>query len=377
MNTANSYLKNPIVQAIPLKNEPILKLEYFEYFDKLIYNPIILRILLNSIHIFNYKNDTIPVIQDASFPISIQILEENENHFLVMHTLTEADILNELIIEKEKMFPDLDNLMIKKIDIKLEKISKENKPNEIHKNYLDNYIYKNACVKKFLSYFDENDILILPNLVFYIKNKYINTICSKIGIDCKDIKLVNNIKKNFGYNEIDLMVKFKCDYHIQKIKKDFNFITCKTNNKNIYGKDLSFKKDEIYPVEIKINSNDIEDKIFEGIKTKSNILIKSLSQQGFIQNISETTEITVIIIGDFSKNIMQEFRILSKVDINYILFYGDISINYSTFFYMSKRISNLENNCDELKKLHLSLDNKLKDFMEKTDKEILSLKNKK
>ena len=377
MNTANSYLKNPIVQAIPLKNEPILKLEYFEYFDNLIYNPIILRILLNSIHIFNYKYDTIPVIQDASFPISIQILEENENHFLVMHTLTEADILNELIIEKEKMFPDLDSLTIKKIDIKLEKISKENRPYEIHKNYLDSYIYKNACVKKFLSYFDENDILILPNLVFYIKNKYINTICSKIGIDCKDIKLVNNIKKNFGYNEIDLMVKFKCDYPIQKIKKDFNFITCKTNNKNIYGKDLSFKKDEIYPIEIKINSNDIEDKIFEGIKTKSNILIKSLSQQGFIQNISETTEITVIIIGDFSKNIMQEFPILSKVDINYILFYGDISINYSTFFYMSKRISNLENDCDELKKLHLSLDNKLKDFMEKTDKEILSLKNKK
>ena len=96
MNTENSYLKNPIVQAIPLKNEPILKLEYFEYFDNLIYNPIILRILLNSIHIFNYKNDTIPVIQDAAFPILIQLLEENENHFLVMHTLTEADILNEL-----------------------------------------------------------------------------------------------------------------------------------------------------------------------------------------------------------------------------------------------------------------------------------------
>ena len=202
MKAIDNYLKDPIVQAIPLKNEAILKLEYFEYFDNLIYQPIILRTLLNCINIFNYKYDTIPVVQDDSFPISIQLLQENDNHFLVMHALTEADILGELIIRKEEMFPDLDVLTKKKIDIGLEKISKEKIPHEIHKNYLDGYMYEKACVRKFLSYFDDNDILILPNLVFYIKSKYINTICTKIGINCKDIKQVNNTKKYFGYNEI-------------------------------------------------------------------------------------------------------------------------------------------------------------------------------
>ena len=71
------------VKVYKLRNNPILKIEDFEFMNLKIYPPIILRFLINSINIFNKIFDDNKK-QINNFPIGIEAIEgeEGEHHIL-------------------------------------------------------------------------------------------------------------------------------------------------------------------------------------------------------------------------------------------------------------------------------------------------------
>ena len=55
---------------------------------------------------------------------------------------------------------------------------------KIYRNYMDGLLYENNCIKKFLSYFEDEEITILPNLFFYIKSNYVEQISKSKSFPC-------------------------------------------------------------------------------------------------------------------------------------------------------------------------------------------------
>ena len=342
----NYLLSQAQVPPQQLTKEPILKFDYFEFKDNSIYQPILLRILLNSINIFNYAYDKNGK-QSTSLPISIQkVKDENDNLSLIMHTKTNVDILNEVLANRMELFSDFDESMKNKIDINFDKdLKKQNKTEEeIHRNYMDGLLFENNCIKKFLSYFDEKDITILPNLFFYINSNYVELISKSIGLDCKDLlcQIKNPQTRNFflyGYNELDLLFKLNESKPIKAFKNDFTLVNYFINNQPQKNDNLTFEKNNIFSLEIKLNSVDISNS--EIIKTynKANLLQDSLYNQGFIK---DKYKIKVINISNFSKSKIRKFKPSFEIkNFDTFLFFGDISINHTTLFSMNKKIEEL------------------------------------
>ena len=385
----NYLLSLPQVPPQHLTKEPILKFDYFEFKDNSTYQPKLLRILLNSINIFNYAYDKYGK-QSESLPISIQkVKDENDNLSLIMHTMTNADILNEVLAYGMDLFSDFDETMKKKIDIKFEiDLDNPNKPpEEIHRNYMDGLLYENNCIKKFLSYFEDKEITILPNLFFYIKSNYVEQISKSIDLDCADlITQINHPKtRGFlgnGYNEIDLLFRLNELKYIKVFKNDFTLVNSLINNQLQNNDNLTFENNNIFSLEIKLNSGDISNIGIQKTYNKANLLRDSLINQGYIK---EKCNIKVINVANFSKNkIFQYSKRLEKKNIDIFLFFGDISINHTSLFSMNKRIESLESSnknftaenssqnkrMDELAK-EIST---LKEVIEKQSKENSSLK---
>ena len=127
-DSLNDLLSKVQVTSQQLTKEPFLKFDYFEFKDNPSYQPILLRILLNSINIFNYEYDKNEK-QSPSLPISIQkVKDEKGNLSLIMHTKSNVDILNEVLTNRMELFNDCDENTKKRIDINFEKdLSNPNK----------------------------------------------------------------------------------------------------------------------------------------------------------------------------------------------------------------------------------------------------------
>ena len=110
----NDLLSKVQVTQQQLKKEPILDFDYFEFKENENYQPVFLRILLNSINIYNYEYDK-KEQQSPSFPISIQkVKDEKGNLSLIMHTKSNENILNEVITNGIELFNDCDENTKKK-----------------------------------------------------------------------------------------------------------------------------------------------------------------------------------------------------------------------------------------------------------------------
>ena len=363
----NYLLSLPQVPPQHLAKEPILKFDYFEFKDNSSYQPKLLRILLNSINIFNYAYDKYGK-QSESLPISIQkVKDENDNLSLIMHTMTNADILNEVLAYGMDLFSDFDETMKKKIDIKFEiDLDNPNKPpEEIHRNYMDGLLYENNCIKKFLSYFEDKEITILPNLFFYIKSNYVEQISNSIGLDCSDLlnQINNQTTRGFprcGWNELDLLFKLNESKPIKVLKNDFTLVNCFINNQSQKNDNLTFEKGDIFGVEIKLNSAEITNDVIEKTYNKGNLLRESLFNQGFIK---DKCPIKVINIGNFSKSKISKFSpYWNTKNIDTYLFFGDVAINHTTLFSLNKRIETLESSHANLNEKIVNLTNEMKDL---------------
>ena len=227
INDIKYYLTQSIVKPFELKNAPKLNFDDFEFSENEKYQPILLRVLINSINIFNKKYDGINN-QEPKFPIFIQCLDSEGKSQLILQTISNADILNYLLIKKKDLFEDLDKPIVNKIDLNMEYSSNSNKNDspKIHKKYIDGYLYEKNCMNSFISCFEESDIIIFPNIIFYIKQEKAEKISKIMGITIKNSNVEKN-KKYQGYNEIDMLFMLKKQYPFKILKNKFNLKTAK------------------------------------------------------------------------------------------------------------------------------------------------------
>ena len=368
MKWENYYLllEEPKVKEQVLKEKPILKFDDFEFKDIEYYPPILLRILINSINIFNKIWDA-QKEQINDFPIGIQIIKGERGRHLILYTINKADILTELVNEKEQLFDDLSTNIVKKIDIDLEK---EKNPNEFtHSKFFNGFNYERNCINHLIKIVGENNIKILPNLYFYIDEKKKLSIANKLGLKFPEqiteienkIDNKTDIKSYYGYSEADLFIEFKKDIKFTELK-DLDLIIS-------YPKNDYFYSSNRYIFDMKINSKEVNIQTINGLKRKGNELQEALFNQKFI--IEKKTIYPVIIMDQNLKVCQKTFKNINFNNDDIIIgFYGDISINYTT-------ISNLVLLIEENKKITKEVKRDLEVTEEKINKLINEKKEEK
>ena len=265
-----------------------------------------------------------------------------------MHTISNVDILNEILTNGILLFKDCDESIKQKIDINFEiNVKKDSKTKEESpRNYLDSLLYENSCIKKFLSYFDLKGVTILPNIIFFIKKKYVEDISKRLGLDCQDLldQIKNPTTRSFpsfgGYNELDFLFVLNESKSVKDMKNDFTLVKYFQNNIQIEDDNLFLEKDNIFCLEIKTNSADVTSTLIEKTYNRAGLIRDSLYNQGFIAN---KPKIKVINIANFSKSKIERFS--PKIEMKKIdtfLFFGDISINHTNLFSINKKIEFLE-----------------------------------
>ena len=369
INDIKYYLTQSIVKPFQLKNDPKLNFYDFEFSENNKYHPILLRVLINSINIFNKKYDEINN-QESNFPIFIQSIDSESKSHLILQTTSNADILNYLLIKKIDLFKDLDESIVKKIDLNMEYSSDgdENDSSKIHKKYIDGYLFEKNCMNSFISCFNEGDIIILPNIIFYIKKEKAEKISKIMGITVKNFK-DEMIKKYQGYNEIDLLFILKNQYSFKILKNKFNLKTAIRKKSKIFAPDFNFVKDRIYSVEFKLNSFDVKPKLINKVCEKTNILFESIVNQKYI-NIENKSNIDFIIISNYCADNLANFKPDGiTIDNNIFMFYADVGINYTSLYMQEEKILKLEEKILNLEQNRKEINNKNEDL----EKKILNL----
>ena len=372
INDIKYYLTQSIVKPFQLKNDPKLNFYDFEFSENNKYHPILLRVLINSINIFNIKYDEINN-QESNFPIFIQSIDSESKSQLILQTTSNADILNYLLIKKVDLFEDLDKSIVKKIDLNMECSSDgdENDSPKIHKKYIDGYLFEKNCMNSFISCFNEGDIIILPNIIFYIKKEKAEKISKIMGITVKNFK-DEMIEKYQGYNEIDMLFILKNQYSFKILKNKFNLKTAISKKSKIFDPEFNFVKDRIYSVEFKLNSFDVKPKLINKVCEKTNILFESFVNQKYI-NIENKSNIDFIIISNYCADNLANFKTDGiTIDNNIFMFYADVGINYTSLYIQEEKILKLEEKISNLEQNRKEINNKNKDLEEK----ILNLNNK-
>ena len=322
-----SLLGEAKVEKQKLKNSPILCFEDFEFIKNETYPPIHFRILINSINIFNkIFDDNKKQLND--FPIGIQVIQGEEGEHLILYIFHKADILTQLVEEKNKLFDDISQSIIKKIDINLEH---EKNYNEFtHVKYFNGYNYERNCINKRIKLIGDN-IKILPNLYFFIDEKKSLDITKSLGlvftkktteIPEKKKDITTNKKMHYGFSESDLFIEFinKIDF---KELKDFIAITSYPEAKN-------FEPNNRYIFDIKSNSKEVNTKTMYRLNKKGKELQEALIKQNYLKKQKKICSVIILVQNyDACKTAFMNIK-FQKDDI-FIGFYGDVSSYIPTY----------------------------------------------
>ena len=265
------------------------------------------------------------------------------------------------------------------------------------------YYYEDMNSINLLNYIGENNYLLLPKLIYYIKESKAKKL--------NELNIIS-IPKNFifhvpskeykGYNEIDLGVKIKKDVCIQtnenfKLIPKNEYLIFKPANKDNSGEPkkisipINLKKGEYYLFEIKTRANSIMDNI-DNIRKKYNRYIDSLKNTQIIQNFKfDEGKFNLVFICNNSYEDAALFT--SKKEVKEDIIYSNPQVGLSILLkfdkkikYLNEKVDSTKNDNEQLKILNKKekeeLDNQLKELKEennklkeKYDKEIDSLKN--
>ena len=364
----DDLLKEPIVLKQDLQNEPILKFNDFEFSENKKYQPILLRILLNSINIFNFKYD-LSRNNDSNFPIGIQIVTgDYQETIMIMFTISESDILTQLIDKGEELFPDpdLDSTNKKKIDINLEEKGSSNEKYPRF-NYINGLDFEKNVVSKLKSHFKEDEIKYLPNMFFYIKESSRHRISSKLNLNYTQSgnRNIHAIQKNYyGYNEFDLYVELKKNCFLPK---KFECVYLKENSEEKKtNPNIELQEGKRVAFEIKVSNYKIAKDCATKLNSKTKVLSKALYKHGFINNDSINNDILIMAI-DCDKSETSNFYkalFLNNI-INFVGLYIDISVKYNTIIHLSDEITKIK---EDAQKIKTGCDSKIKKIQEDAQK---------
>jgi hypothetical protein len=351
--------KTVVERKVDIDKE-IIKFSHFEFAKNPSYQPILLRILLNSINIYNLLYNT---SHEKDFPISIKYLICGDGKkIMIMYTKSDSDILSDVLNNGLLIFNDAKDIIeLNKIDINFEYCGEDK-----HIKYITGLDFEKNSINQLLSNIKEN-IKVLPNIIFYIDEKYHKTLADKLKLTPKAIKNLltstempkptyktrqfeeTEVKKYTGFNELDLVIKVEKDF--QFIVKDFTLVNIFENGKNQLIPDkLEFKQNKIYIFEFKVNSFKVDNSIAVKTYNKGTILLNSIFPN------DENKDFIIIIAMNHNKDKTKSF--IEKLDNkNIATIYGihvDIAVKFSSMLNLNIKINQLQ---DKMKETDTAINN--------------------
>ena len=364
--------KTVVERKVDIDKE-IIKFSHFEFAKNPSYQPILLRILLNSINIYNLLYNT---SHEKDFPISIKYLICGDGKkIMIMYTKSDSDILSDVLNNGLLIFNDVKDIIeLNKIDINFEYCGEDK-----NIKYITGLDFEKNSINQLLSNIKEN-IKVLPNIIFYIDEKYHKTLADKLKLTPKAIKNLltsteipkvtyktrqieeTEVKKYTGFNELDLVIKVEKDF--QFIVKDFTLVNILKNGKNQQMPDiLKFKQNEIYIFEFKVNSFKVDNSIAVKTYNKGTILLNSIFPN------DENKDFIIIIAMNHNKDKTKSF--IEKLDNkNIATIYGihvDIAVKFSSMLNLNIKINQLQ---DKMNKIQKETDTAINNLREENKKQM-------
>ena len=334
----------------------IIKFSHFEFAKNPSYQPILLRILLNSINIYNLLYNT---SHEKDFPIGIKYLICGDGKkIMIMYTKNDSDILSDALNNGLSIFNDAKDIIdLNKIDINFEYCGEDK-----HIKYITGLDFEKNSINQLLSNIKEN-IKVLPNIMFYIDEKFHEILADKLKLTPKAIinsltpteiprvsyhtrQIVETeVKKYTGFNELDLVIKVEKDFPFNV--KDFTLVNIFKNGKNQLIPDkLEFKQNKIYIFEFKINSFKVDNSIAVKTYNKGTILLNSIFQN------EQNKDFIIIIAMNHNKDKTKSFiEKLDNKNIDTIYgFHVDIAVKFSIMLNINIKINQLQDKMNKMKK---------------------------
>ena len=364
--------KTVVERKVDIDKE-IIKFSHFEFAKNPSYQPILLRILLNSINIYNLLYNT---SHEKDFPISIKYLICGDGKkIMIMYTKSDSDILSDVLNNGLLIFNDAKDIIeLNKIDINFEYCGEDK-----NIKYITGLDFEKNSINQLLSNIKEN-IKVLPNIIFYIDEKYHKTLADKLKLTPKAIKNLlisteipkatyktrqieeTEVKKYTGFNELDLVIKVEKDF--QFIVKDFTLVNIFENGKNQLIPDkLEFKQNKIYIFEFKVNSFKVDNSIAVKTYNKGTILLNSIFPN------DENKDFIIIIAMNHNKDKTKSF--IEKLDNkNIATIYGihvDIAVKFSSMLNLNIKINQLQ---DKMNKIQKETDTAINNLREENKKQM-------
>ena len=368
----NNYLKyrriflEPSINDIRLKNN-LISLEDFEYYENESYNPIFMRALGNSIYAINaiymdFQNDTEKlqsIFNYMPFGFGKLVKDDSTENIALYTTSNEEHFYKSL--NDEDFLGDLEGPLKGKRQMDFSFRKEGNNLDETYSGiiYEENAIFNLKTIIK-------NDFEELPNLIFYIKSQKIETInkISKIF----NFKLVNDeitnatveiqpkipfwggiiniprenriidIKKYYGYNEMDFVFLNKKEKIIESNKIYYNILERNTN--------IIFKNNYAYFVEIKLSFPSDPEKVIMNLFQKAKNLFSLYKEKYNLEHLG------IVLVYDsvesngnsFCNNVNINF---SNENIDFHIIYLHVTVQVSNMNYLIKKVSKIENKLDK------------------------------
>ncbi len=317
---------------------------------------------------------------EKDFPIGLEYLICDGKKIMFMYVKTDADILSDLLNKGLAIFNDeKDEIDLKKIDFIFE-YSGEDK----HVKYITGLDFEHNCINQLLSNI-KNNIIVLPNIIFYIEEKFHQNLANVLKLTPKvEIKLQETTKplkisyiarqfietpekKYTGFNELDFVIKVEKDFLFNVQNFTLVNIIQNGNNKKLPEK-LEFKKNMIYIFEFKVNSFYLDNSIVIKTYNKAVILLNSLFQE------NQSKDFITIFAMNHTKEYTKSF--IKKLDNkNLGIIYGfhvDIAVKFSNMLNLNIKVNQLQ---DEIIKQQKEIDslieenkNQFQELLEKIEK---------
>ena len=287
----------PVINEFKQVKEPLFSKDDFDIFNNLTYNNIFLAInLSNIISVINllwevsnkYPKIFLKYINKLEFYFSYVTDEYTLTNDVVMLAPISENLYNYLSIYGGEMFKD--ETLSKKA---FEYVHSQSKF-----NFDGRYYYEDMNSINLLNYIGESNYLLLPNIIYYIKENSAKKLRKLNIISISENFKFHDPSKDFkeykGYNKIDLALKIKKDIFIDTnenfklIPKNeyLNFQPANRGNsdepKNI-STPIKMKEDNYYLFEIKIRPDSIMNDI-DNIRIKYKRYIDALKNTQIIQN---------------------------------------------------------------------------------------------
>ena len=257
-NIKYEYESGLILNKLSVK-DMLMEYKDFELHGKRA-NPIFARNLLNMINVINLiwlsveKNvHTFHEMLKRYFNTKFSYLNDEFTDFVLAMPLQKATLMK--VYEMSNPFPDIteQSILLNNLYLSLDKIKE--------------YTLQEMSLSALFSKTNINDYIVLPNAIFYIRQKSVINKFRKLIPLPSNIKATNveREKKYLGFNKLDYVVKVKSNDVLIEATNMINYVK-KDNANNYLNEQIQFDKNTVHFFEFKTNGYKVDQEINDLIK---------------------------------------------------------------------------------------------------------------